>query len=73
MIKRATKVSNIIGEVNFKEKQRLSIVFTGNTLPHRKQSGKGAEDFIVDIITCLQHTTLPKLNSQTMSLKSHKQ
>ena len=64
MMKRARKVSNIHGEVHFKQKQRLIIAFTGNTLPHRKQSRKGAEDFIVDKIACHQYATLPKLNSQ---------
>ena len=39
-MKRARKVSNVHGEVHFKQKQRLTIVFTGNTLPHRKQSCK---------------------------------
>ena len=47
-MKRARKVSNVHGEVHFKQKQRLTIAFTGNTLHHRKQSRKGAEDFIVD-------------------------
>ena len=47
-MKRARKVSNVHGEVRFKQKQRLTIVFTGNILPHRKQSHKGTEDFIVD-------------------------
>ena len=47
-MKRARKVSNVRGEVHFKQKQRLTIVFTGNTLPHRKQPYKGAEYFIVD-------------------------
>ena len=68
-MKRARKVSNIHGEVHFKEKQRLTIVCTGNTLPHRKQSGKGAEDFIVDKIAYHQHATPPKLNSPTMPPK----
>ena len=36
MMKRARKVSYVHGEVHFKQKQRLSIAFTGNTLPHRK-------------------------------------
>ena len=43
--------------------QRLTIVFTGNTLSHRKQSWKGAEDFIVGKIACHQHATVPKMNS----------
>ena len=72
-MKRACKGSNIHGEVNFKEKQRLIIVFTGYTLPHRKQSGKGAEDFIVDKIACHQHATLPKLSFPTTSPRNHKQ
>ena len=37
-MERATKVSNIHGEAHFKQKQRLTIVFTRNTLPHRKRS-----------------------------------
>ena len=45
-MKRPRKVSNF----DFKQKQRLIIAFTGNTLPHRKQSRKGAEGFIVDKI-----------------------
>ena len=72
-MKRARKVSNIHGAVHFKEKQRLNIVFTGYTLPHRKQSAKGAEDFIADKIACHQHATLPKLNSQTAPPRNHKQ
>ena len=39
-MKRARKVSNVHGEVHFKQKQRLSIVFTGNTLPHRNSRVK---------------------------------
>ena len=62
-MKRARKVSNIHGEVHFKQKQRLTIVFTGNILSHRKQPCKGAEYFIVDIIACHQHETAPKMNS----------
>ena len=69
MMKRARKVSNAHGEVHFKQKQRLTIAFTGNLLPYRKQSRKGAEDFIVDKIACYQHATLPKLNSPTMPPK----
>ena len=42
---RARKVSNVHGEVHFKQKQRLTIVFTVNTLPHRQLSCKGTEDF----------------------------
>ena len=49
-MKRARKVSNVHGELNFKQKQRLTNTFTGNNLQHRKQSRKGAEDFIVDKI-----------------------
>ena len=64
-MKRARKVSNVHGEVHFKQKQRLTIVFTVNTLPHRKQSCKGAEDFTVDKIACHQHATVPKVNSPT--------
>ena len=33
MMKRARKVSNVHGEVHFKQKQMLTIAFTGNTLP----------------------------------------
>ena len=54
-MKRARKVSNVHGEVYFKQKQRLAIVFTGNTLPHRKQPYKGEEYFIVDTIACHLH------------------
>ena len=72
-MKRARKISNIHGEVHFKEKQRLTIAFIGNTLPHRKQSGKGAEDFIVDKVACHQHATLPKLNSPTTPPRNHKE
>ena len=32
-MKRARKVSNVRGEIHFKQKQRLTIVFTGNTSP----------------------------------------
>ena len=39
-MKRARKVSNVHGEVHFKQKQWLTTAFTGNTLPHRKQSHK---------------------------------
>ena len=51
-MKRARKVSNFHGEVHFEQKQRLTIVFTRNVLPHRKQSRKGAEGFIVNKIAC---------------------
>ena len=64
-MKRARKVSNVGGEVHFKKKQRLAIVFTGNTLPHRKQPCKDAKYFIVDTIAYHQHATLPKMNSPT--------
>ena len=60
-MKRACKVSNVHGEVYFKQKQRLTIAFTGKTLHHRKQSSRDAEDFIVDKTACHQHATLPKL------------
>ena len=70
-MKRATKVSNVHSEVHFKQKQRLTIVFTGNTLSHRKQSCKGAEDFIVDKIACHQHATVPKMNSPTALPRNH--
>ena len=33
MMKRDRKVSNAHGEVHFKQKQKLTIVFTGNTPP----------------------------------------
>ena len=65
VMKRARKVSNSYGEVHFKQKQRLTIVFTGNTLPHRKQSCKGTENFIVDKTAYHQHATVSKLNSPT--------
>ena len=64
-MKRARKVLNIHGESHFKQKQRLNIVFTGNTLSHRKQPCKGAEYFIVDTTVCHQHATAPKMNSPT--------
>ena len=64
-MKRARKVLNIHGEFHFKQKQRLNIVFTGNTLSHRKQPCKGAEYFIVDTTVCHQHATAPKMNSPT--------
>ena len=63
MMKRARKVSNVHGEVHFKQKQRLTIVFTGNTLPHRKQPCKGEEYFIVDTIVCHQYAAVPKIPS----------
>ena len=64
-MKRARKVSNVHGEVHFKQKQRLTIVLTGNALPHTKHPFKGAEYFIVDTIACHQHATVPKMNSPT--------
>ena len=64
-MKRGRKVSNVHGEVYFKQKQRLTIVLTGNTLSHREHSCKGAEYFIVDTIACHQHATVPKMNSPT--------
>ena len=80
MTNRARKVSNGHGDVHFKQKQRLIIAFTGNTPPfppshsaHRKQSRKGAEDFIVDKISYHQHATLPKLNSLTTPPRNHNQ
>ena len=36
-MKRASKVSNVHGEVHVKQKQRLTIASTGKTLPQRKQ------------------------------------
>ena len=54
-MKRAKEVSNCRGKVHFKQKQTLTIVFTGNTLPYRKQPCKGAEYFIVHTIPCHQH------------------
>ena len=65
-MKRGRKVSNVHGEVYFKQKQRLTIVLTGNTLSHREHSCKGAEYFIVDTIACHQHATVPKMNSPTV-------
>ena len=64
-MKRAGKVSNVHGEVHFKQKQKLTIAFTGYSFCHRKQSRKDAEDFIVDKTACHQHATLPKLNPFT--------
>ena len=72
-MKRARKVSNVHAEVHFKQKQRLTITFTGNALPHRKQSRKGAEDLIVDKIACHKHAALPKPNSPTMPPTNHNQ
>ena len=69
-MKRARKVSNVHGEAHFKQKQRLTIAFTGNKLPHRKQSRKSA-DFIVDKIACYQHATVPKLNSPMAPPRNH--
>ena len=70
-MKRALKVSNVHGEAHFKQKQRVTISFLGNKLPHRKQSHKGAEDFIVDKIACYQHATVPKLKSCTALPRNH--
>ena len=70
-MKRARKVSNVHGEVHFKQKQRLTIAFTENTLPRRKQSHKGAEDFIVNKIACHQHATVPELNSPEAPPRNH--
>ena len=64
-MQRARKVSNVHGGVHFKQKQNLTIYFTGSTLPSRKQSRKDAEGFIVDKTACYQHATLPKLNFPT--------
>ena len=72
-MKRACKVCNVHDEVYFKQKQRLTIVFTGNTLLHRNQFYKGAEDLIVDKIACHQHATLPKLSSPTTRPRNHNQ
>ena len=72
-MKRAREVFNVHGEVHFKQKQRLTIAFTGNTLPNRKSSRKDAEDFIFDKIACHQHATLSELNSPTTPLRNHKQ
>ena len=71
MMKIAGKVCNAHGEVDFKQNQRLTIVFTGNTLPHRKKSREGAEDFIVDKIACHQHATVSKLKSPTAPQRNH--
>ena len=67
-MKRARKVSNVHGGVHVKQKQSLTFAFTGNTLPHRKQSRKGAEDFIVDKIAYHQHATVPKLTPSRVLL-----
>ena len=47
-MKTVRKVSNGHDEVHFKQKQRLTIAFTGNAHPQRKQPRKGAEDSILD-------------------------
>ena len=52
MMKRARKVSNFHGEVHFKENQSLTIVFTENTRPNRKQTRNDVEDLIVNKIAC---------------------
>ena len=72
-MKRASKVSSAHGEVNFKQKQELTIAFTGNALPNRKQSRKGAEDFIAEKTACHQKATLPKLNFPTTPPWNHYQ
>ena len=72
-MKRACKISNVLGEVHFKQKQRLTIAFTGSTLSHRIQPRKGAKDFIVDKSACHQHATLPKLNFPTTLPINHNQ
>ena len=70
-MKRARKVSNVHGKVSFRQKQRLTIAFTGNTVHHRKQSRKGTEDFIVDKIARHKHATVPKANSPTAPPRNH--
>ena len=70
-MKRARKVSNVHGEVHFKQKQKPTIAFAGNTLSYRKRSCKDSEDFIVDKIVCHQHATVPKLNSSAMPSRNH--
>ena len=62
VMKRARKVSNVHGEVHLKQKQRLTIVFTGNTLPNRKQSYKAADYSIFDKIAGHQHATVPEMS-----------
>ena len=69
-MKRARKVSNVHGEVHFKQKQKLAIAFSGNILLHRKQSRNGADNFIADKIAYHQHGTLSKLNSLTTPPKN---
>ena len=49
--------------ISSKNKPKITIAFTGNPMPGRKYSHKGAEDLIVDETTCHQYGTLPKLNS----------
>ena len=46
-MKRVPKVSNVHGEVYFKQKQRLKNAFTRNTFTRRKRSHEGAEDNLV--------------------------
>ena len=70
-MKRDRKVSNVYGQVYFKQKQRLTVAFTGNTLPYRKQSRKGAEDFIDDKIACHHYATVSKLNCRTAFTRNH--
>ena len=64
-MKRPRKVHNVHVEVQFKQKERLTIAFAGSTPPDRKPSHKGTKDFIVDKIACHQHAALLKLNSPT--------
>ena len=59
-------------------KRAIGTVFTGNTPSppppthtHRKQSLKGAQDFIVHKIVCHQRATVAKLNSPTVLSRSH--
>ena len=51
MMKRASKASNVHGEFYLKQNQRLTIAYTGNRLPDKKQSRKGTGDCIVYKIT----------------------
>ena len=68
-MERAPKVSNV--HLKFiSSKKRLTITFTGNTLPHWSLSRKCAENFIVDKVSCHQHATLPKLNSPATPLRN---
>ena len=49
-MKRVPKVYYFHREVHFKQKERLAIAFTGNTLRNRNQSREGTEYLIVDKI-----------------------